>query len=351
MICRCALAAQVPAGEHNFPSSTYNKFRLVCSSSACSMSARKLSDSEKQTILQLYRETSETSSSLAARYGVSTSTVSRLLKSTLPADEYEALIQQKRAARSADSQSVELPDAVLVGSVKQQLDLGFVEPEPQPAGKEEPSRRTVAPPVRRSRKRSSVAESATAVAASPAIAPDVDGAEVTLELEPGEVRNPVAAEVLKEILSDEVLDLEEEEEDDLEDDLDEDEDEDEDEDDLDSRLPDRELFVGSHGGSVQVLPLAEATIPRTCYLVVDRSAELIAPPLREFGDLGQIPEAEIQEKTLPIFDNHRVAKRYSNPRTQRVIKLPDGKVLRKAIPHLQAKGITRVLIDGRVYSF
>ncbi|UIE36980.1 helix-turn-helix domain-containing protein [Leptodesmis sichuanensis] len=313
------------------------------------MSARKLSDSEKQTILQLYRETSETSSSLAARYGVSTSTVSRLLKSTLPADEYEALIQQKRAARSADNQSVELPDAALVESVKHQLDLGFVEPEPQPAAEEAAPRRTVAPPVRRSRKRSSVAESATAVAASPAIAPDVDGAEVTPELEPGEVRNPVAAEVLKEILSDEVLDLEEEEEEDLEDDLDEDEDEDED--DLDSRLPDRELFVGSPGGSVQVLPLAEATIPRTCYLVVDRSAELIAPPLKEFGDLGQIPEAEIQEKTLPIFDNHRVAKRYSNPRTQRVIKLPDGKVLQKAIPHLQAKGITRVLIDGRVYSF
>jgi hypothetical protein len=313
------------------------------------MSARKLSDSEKQTILQLYRETSETSSSLAARYGVSTSTVSRLLKSTLPADEYEALIQQKRAARSADNHSVELADVALVEPVKHQLDLGFVEPETQPAAEEEPPRRTVAPPVRRSRKRSSVAESTTEAAASPTIAPDVDGTEVTSELEPGEVRNPVAAEVLKEILSDEVLDLEEEEEDDLEDDLDEDEDEDED--DLDSRLPDRELFVGSHGGSVQVLPLAEATIPRTCYLVVDRSAELIAPPLKEFGDLGQIPEAEVQEKTLPIFDNHRVAKRYSNPRTQRVIKLPDGKVLRKAIPHLQAKGITRVLIDGRVYSF
>lgn len=319
------------------------------------MSARKLSDSEKHTILQLYRETSETSSSLATRYGVSTSTVSRLLKSTLPADEYEALIQQKRASRSTDNQSVdnqpvELPDAVSVEPVKQQLDLGFVEPEPQPVAEEEPPRRTIAPPVRRSRKRSSVADSLTETAASPAIALDLDGAEVTSEPEPVDAGNPVAAEVLKEILSDEVLDLEEEEEDDDLDDLD-DLDEDEDEDDLDSRLPDRELFVSGHGGSVQVLPLAEATIPRTCYLVVDRAAELIAPPLKEFGDLGQIPEAEVQEKTLPIFDNHRVAKRYSNPRTQRVIKLPDGKVLRKTLPHLQAKGITRVLIDGRVYFF
>lgn len=323
------------------------------------MSARKLSDSEKQIILQLYRETSETSSSLATRYGVSTSTVSRLLKSTLPADEYEALIQQKRAARSTDTQSAELPDAapvepVKLEPVKQQLDLGFVAPAPQPEVEvpqveEEPPRRTVAPPIRRSRKRSSVADLPPETEASPAIEPDLDGTELTPP-QLVETRSPVAAEVLKEILSDEVLDLEEEEEDDLDDDLD-DLDEDEDEDDLDSRLPDRELFVGSHGGSVQVLPLTEATIPRTCYLVVDRSAELIAPPLREFGDLGQIPEAEVQEKTLPIFDNHRVAKRYSNPRTQRVIKLPDGKVLRKTLPHLQAKGITRVLIDGRVYFF
>lgn len=315
------------------------------------MSARKLSDSEKQTILQLYRETSETSSSLATRYGVSTSTVSRLLKSTLPADEYEALIQQKRASRSADNQSVEPIEAAPVEPVKQQLDLGFVESPPQPAVEEEQPQRTVTPPVRRSRKRSAIAEivdAPTETASDLAIAPDVDGAEKAPESQQVEARNPVAAEVLKEILSDEVLDLEEEEEDDLEDDL---EDEDEDEDDLDSRLPNRELFVGGHGGSVQVLPLAEATIPRTCYLVVDRSAELIAPPLREFGDLGQIPEAEVQEKTLPIFDNHRVAKRYSNPRTQRVIKLPDGKVLRKTLSHLQAKGITRVLIDGRVYSF
>jgi len=72
--------------------------------------------------------------------------------------------------------------------------------------------------------------------------------------------------------------------------------------------------------------------------------------LKDFGDLGQIPETEFQAKTLPVFDNHRVAKRYSNPRTQRVIKLPDGRVLSKASSHLQAKGITRVLIDGRVYS-
>ncbi|PZV11246.1 MAG: hypothetical protein DCF22_14905 [Leptolyngbya sp.] len=103
------------------------------------------------------------------------------------------------------------------------------------------------------------------------------------------------------------------------------------------------------GAIIQILPLAEALIPRTCYLVIDRASELIAPPLRDFGDLGQIPEEETQNKILPVFDNHRIAKRYSNPRTQRVIKLPDGRILQKTYSHLKAKGISRLLIDGRVY--
>jgi transposase-like protein len=307
------------------------------------MSARKLSDSEKQKILRLYRETSETSSSLATQYGVSTSTVSRLLKSTLPADEYEALIQQKRALRSADSQPEAVAEPVPVEPVKQQLDLGFAEQPSQPAVEVEAPRRAVEPPIRRSRKRASTAETED----TPAIAPEMELPEETAYAEEPAAKNPIPDDVLKEILRDDLIE-EEEDDDDLEDDLDDDDEEDDD--DLDSRLPDRELFVAGHGGRVHVLPLAESAIPRTCYLVVDRSAELIAPPLKDFGDLGQIPEGEVQEKTLPIFDNHRVAKRYSNPRTQRVIKLPDGKVLRKTLPHLQAKGITRVLIDGQVYS-
>ena len=101
--------------------------------------------------------------------------------------------------------------------------------------------------------------------------------------------------------------------------------------------------------SVQVLPLSAAAFPKTCYLVIDRAAELIARPLKEFADLGQIPPAEVQQKTLPIFDSHRVARRFSN-RFQRVIKVPDSRLLQKTSSHLRAKGITRILMDGQIYS-
>jgi hypothetical protein len=105
----------------------------------------------------------------------------------------------------------------------------------------------------------------------------------------------------------------------------------------------------SGSGDLTVLPLSAAVFPTTCYLVVDRTAELIVRPLKEFTHLGKIPPEETQQKTLPVFDNHRVARRFSN-RTQRVIKVPNSNVLRKASSHLKAKGITRIFLDGRVYS-
>jgi hypothetical protein len=78
-------------------------------------------------------------------------------------------------------------------------------------------------------------------------------------------------------------------------------------------------------------------------------AELIVRPLKEFAHLGKIPPEEVQQKTLPVFDNHRVARRFSN-RTQRVIKVPDSRILHKTSSHLQAKGITRIFLDGKVYA-
>ncbi len=101
--------------------------------------------------------------------------------------------------------------------------------------------------------------------------------------------------------------------------------------------------------NLNVLPITQAAFPQTCYLVIDRSAELITRPLREFAQLGKMSSQEFQQKTLPIFDNHKVAKRFSN-RSQRVIKVPDGNIFHKTSGYLKAKGITRLLVDGQIYS-
>ncbi len=66
------------------------------------MTSRKLSDSDKSAILALYRQPTETTSTLASYYGVSKTTISGILNSRLSDQEYETLVKPKRLADSDD---------------------------------------------------------------------------------------------------------------------------------------------------------------------------------------------------------------------------------------------------------
>ncbi|HEY9661751.1 MAG TPA: helix-turn-helix domain-containing protein [Allocoleopsis sp.] len=362
------------------------------------MAPKKLSDSDRKDILTRYRLPEETTVTIANHYGVSTSTISRILKQHLSETEYDALIQQKRSGAhrgqpdSVESpvelpESVELPEPVelpeeVVTEVASPVPLTRDTPSPAPPKlviKDKPHRvdRTIAEPAR-----FDTAPSPDTVPALPERPRRQRSAVYSLN---GETNEPAQLELdtliqsldyrpedreLKEIqaefggvepvqlsapsdLADEDLDddLDEDLDEDLDDDLDEDLDDEDLDDDLDladETSPFTAVQI-TDSERLRVLPLSEAHIPRTCYVVVDRSAELITRPLRDFAVLGQIPEDEIQARTLPIFDNHRVAKRFMR-RMQRVVKVPDGRVFQKVKPYLQAKGITRLLIGGQVYS-
>jgi hypothetical protein len=331
------------------------------------MSPRKLSDADKSDILSLYRQLEETTSTLASRYGVSNSTISRILKSSLMESEYEALIQQKRSNRTPNTLSSPTPEITELPSVDSETQSAFdtqtTDPSVElPVEAEIDNSESTSTDQRWRRRRSSVV--AKPVIEQKAIQTELVTeqkaiqTELQLDLttpveesgldelnEPFDEIEPSETSSLEELLDEGLMDLDDED-DDLDDDLD---------DDWADEAADsgRQGPIGTsrvqRGANVQVLPLSEASLPKTCYLVVDRAAELIARPLKEFGDLGRIPIEEIQERTLPVFDNHRVARRFSN-RSQRVIKVPDGRMLQKTRSHLQAKGITRLLIDGQVYS-
>ncbi|HYW20196.1 MAG TPA: transposase [Nodularia sp. (in: cyanobacteria)] len=333
---------------------------------------RKLTDPDKQEILKLYRETAETTSTLAERYGVSNSTISRLLKSTLPEDEYEYLVSLKRAARTPEGRAqVSYEQLPLLTQPEQ-------EPEKQPE-QEQPSQEKATPrlklpeisarklveeegqleedeeeefplSIRRVRRRSSAEEKPKLRAAKRLEIVEPKPPEILSIGSPILKDEHPEASVIAQMFQEDLLD-ESEDLSDLEDDLDDDDYEDDyedEEEDLEDTTP---LVTRrrANEASVQVLPFSAAQLPKSCYLVIDRSSELITRPLKDFGDLGQIPNLETLQKTLPVFDNHRVAKRFSTKR-DRVIKVPDSKVLHKASTHLQAKGITRLLIDGQVYS-
>jgi transposase-like protein len=283
------------------------------------MSPRKLTDATKKEILKLYRETEATTSTLAERYGVSSSTVSRFLKNSFSSEEYEQLIQKKRLARNP--RGLEEEGAIEVISfraarIEAKDEWDFEQPI------------------------ASVEQLTLLMDTS--YPPEADNSEDTEINGDKPLENANLNEFFVEAIE------EEEEEDELDEDWDEEEDEDEDEDEEELA----ESYLGPtivKTAQLQILPLSAAAFPKTCYLVIDRAAELITRPLKDFAELGKVPPQEIQQRTLPIFESHRIARRFSK-RKEKVIKVPDGRLIEKAHAQLEAKGITRLLMDGRIYA-
>ena len=295
------------------------------------MSPRKLTDATKKEILKLYRETEATTSTLAERYGVSSSTVSRFLKNSFSSEEYEQLIQKKRLARNP--RGLEEEGAAADLSEEAIEVIGF-------------SAAHIAAKDEQAFQQPIAAVEQLTLLMDTSYPPEADNSEY-IEIngdKPPEKSN------LTEFF---VEAIEEEEEDELDEDWDEEEDEDEEDEDEDEE---EEELAGSYLGptivktaQLQILPLSAAAFPKTCYLVIDRAAELITRPLKDFAELGKVPPQEIQQRTLPIFESHRIARRFSK-RKEKVIKVPDGRLIEKAHAQLEAKGITRLLMDGRIYA-
>ncbi|MFM7887226.1 MAG: transposase [Pseudanabaena sp.] len=285
--------------------------------------AVKLALDEKQEILRLYRDSDATTINLAKQFGISTSTVSRLLQELMPAEEYRQLVSQKQAKGKRGSRVHQDLDKFQVNQLALiPDDLSAI---PHEMNNFEQGEET-------------------------AIAMDDQQLNDNLNMSVGNFED---IDLEDEDLEDEDLEDDDDSEDDLvdEDNLDLSEDElDFSEEDPESSLT---MFVDLHGthsasDRLEILPLDEADLPVICYIVVDRIAEIITRPLKDFKDLGAIPPEESLSKTIPIFDNHRVARRFSH-HNQRVIKFPSD-LIQITRPKLVQKGITRILFSGQVYT-
>jgi hypothetical protein len=359
------------------------------------MALRKLSDSDKSDIIELYRQPNQTTSTLAEQYGVSNSTISRILKTTLAPAAYSELISQKRLTGSdkAGSDKTEAPARTKArgGSDGGSHTEAQLEAPPLESPAIESSRSSVGgtvggtddvAKVARPKLKTAAEKDAAKMAGTsrrrrkssrtrdhdneqlPLLSEDISGESTAdTDLHSGaaipvtsaafaanQAANPLRASSLEDDDldddDDDLLGLDEALGDDFgdDDDLDDDDDDDDDlDDDIDFLTPKLQPLA-----AMEIMPLGEAVLPKPCYLVVDMRSELITRPLSDFADLGQIPSDEEKAKTLPVFDNHRVARRFSRSK-QRVIKVPDGNLISRTSPYLQAKGITRLLVDGRVF--
>ena len=373
------------------------------------MASSRLTEPQKEELVARYSQ-GESSLALAEAYGVSANTISRVVRAALHPDRYEALKQQ-RARGMAFSPGALVDTTALVGvsetveasreaeasettEASQEAEAGETAEASQPAvasdghgasddhhgsddhdasddGASEEAGVAVASPSdpvaptaevsaaespaeiakpmlgKMSRRRSSAGDPPTPVPPEP-IEP----------IEPNVLASPNAAEPGD---GDRDEDPDESEHtvlaiDDADDFGDDQGDEDFEDDgggdgvDLQSFVPIAVSLTPVDGGqAVACRPLTAASFNGGVYMLVDKTVELQPKPLREFSELGALPADEADRQAIAVFINPREAKRQCG-RSQRVIKMPDPRLLERTAPYLLAQGISRVVVEGALYA-
>jgi len=298
------------------------------------MAATRLSDSQKQELVARFRD-GEASGSLAEAFGCSANTVSRVVRTALDPEEYEALKQRRgrsavqvaAPAEAAKAEPSTIPGALTSGS----SEPGMPE-EPPPFG--DWVRHQV----------DGVGQASAPVSEAPGPGADAQ------DLPDGDQGHAALA-----------IDDADDFADDAGDDSDEEGDGAEDGDSVlgsygDPREGDGQTFVVLPLGqaiedrpSLTVQPLEPADLPASVYMLVDKTVELDIKPLKELPELGALPDGEGERQALVVYANPRQAKRYCG-RNQRVIKVPDSGVLARTAPYLLSQGVTRLVVEGALYS-
>ena len=362
------------------------------------MAATRLSDSPKQELVARFRG-GEASGALAEAFGCSANTVSRVVRTALDPQDYEALKQQRGrtpalAAGPAGGSSLQLPlPAAPAGEEALPTTSSSPSGDPAPgaplaaSGSQGGAPTIPAEPGARASDQPAQAEPGPAPedlapgSPNPGLPDDqpqfaawvrhqVDGVgqgqapglgEPGADLQdsaPGDQGHAALAIDDADDFADEAGD---DGESDDESDTDDDGDDGEDGDSVlgsygDGGPGDGQTFVVLPLGqaiedrpSLTVQPLEPANLPASVYMLVDKTVELDIKPLKELADLGALPDGEGERQALVVYANPRQAKRYCG-RNQRVIKVPDSGVLARTAPYLLSQGVTRLVVEGALYS-
>ena len=257
------------------------------------MAPSRLNDSQKQELVERYRS-GEASSALAKAYGCSVNTVSRTVRTLLPAEEYDAL----KAARAK----------------------GIALPSPAAA----------APPdvaVEADELVAASADETPAAVADPAaeLADDDDSAQ-TLALDDADDFSADGDDADAGLTDDESTD-----------------------EDPANQFHEVAILTGiTHADShvpVATQQVEPGVLPDSVYMLVDKVVELDPRPLSDFPELGSLDPADQERQAICLFSSPRTAKRQCG-RNQRVIRVPDTSVFTRTSSYLLARGITRLVLEG-----
>ena len=94
-------------------------------------------------------------------------------------------------------------------------------------------------------------------------------------------------------------------------------------------------------------PIDDVDFPKIVYMIVDKKIELETKYLKEYPEWQFLSEKELNRKTIEIFVDIKVAKRFCN-RDQKVIKIPNTSVFKLVAPFLLDKGISRIVNSDKL---
>lgn len=252
------------------------------------MPASRLTDSQKQDLVERY-SAGEASSALAEAFGCSVNTVSRTVRTLLPAEEYNAIkaarakgVRPVAATAVADEESAPAPEPVAVP-------VPETESEAEIAGSDA-SQQILA-----------LDDADDFNAAEPAGAHEAEPEASDSDHDPANEFHEVA--ILTGITH------------------------------ADSHVP------------VLTQPLGPGVLPESVYMLVDKVVELDPRPLSDFPELGSLDPGDQERQAIGLFASPRTAKRQCG-RNQRVIRVPDTTVFTRTSSYLLARGITRLVLEG-----
>ncbi len=314
------------------------------------MASTRLSDAHRQELVARYQQ-GDTAQALAAAFGCSAATATRVVKAAIGAERYEqiklergkgpAMLKKAAIAHTLDA------TAIPAGPLFEQAEVQAEGPAAEPAASGDAADQAGATAGVSDAGDFLPQASDTAEPGSEPLAPFGSGfAPATLGDPAGQ--DPAAdgdddddAQVL-------AIDDADDFGDDADDnDADSDSEDADDEPDLFTPVPVGETLLDRPAATC--LPFEAAPLPDSLYMLVDKTVELQDRPLSDFPELGLLPEEESRRRALVVFSNPRQAKRHCG-RTQRVIQVPDSQVIRRTAPYLLRKGITRVVLEGALYS-
>ena len=98
---------------------------------------------------------------------------------------------------------------------------------------------------------------------------------------------------------------------------------------------------------ISSVPIKDIDFPQIVYMIVDKKIELSVKLLKDFPAWSFLPNEELNRKTIEIFFDLKIAKRFCN-KEQKVIKVPNTNVFKIAAPFLISKGISRIVSDDKL---